>query len=91
MVKSQLLQTLAARHQLPKDQASRAVDTVLEAIQTTLANGDRVELRGFGSFSVKRYPARSGRNPKTGAPVEVPERKRVVFKAGKELRERVDR
>ena len=90
MVKSQLLQTLASRHRLSKDQANRAVDAVLEGIQAALAQGDHVELRGFGTFSIKHRDARTARNPKTGAPAQVPAKKVIAFKAGKELRNRVD-
>ena len=90
MVKLQLIQTLASRHRLSKDQANDVVNAVLEGISTSLTEGNRVELRGFGTFSVKHRDARTARNPKTGAPAQVPAKKIIAFKAGKELRNRVD-
>ena len=67
------------------------VGTVFDEITAALARGDRVELRGFGAFTVKRRNARTGRNPRTGAAVDVDEKAVPFFKAGKELRERVNR
>ena len=67
-----------------------AVKTVLEHMAERLANGDRIEIRGFGSFSLHYRPGRVGRNPKTGAPVSLPAKYVPHFKPGKELRERVD-
>jgi integration host factor subunit beta len=63
---------------------------VLDEIAAALAKGDRVELRGFGAFSVKVRPARQGRNPRTGAPVRVEEKRVPFFRTGKELRERLN-
>ena len=68
----------------------RIVSTVFEEISAALARGDRVELRGFGAFSVKHRPARIGRNPRTGARVQVAEKFVPFFKTGKELRERLN-
>jgi integration host factor subunit beta len=68
----------------------RIVSTVLDEISTALANGDRVELRGFGAFSVKVRPARTGRNPRTGESVSVEEKRVPFFRTGKELRERLN-
>ena len=68
----------------------RIVSTVFEEISAALACGDRVELRGFGAFSVKHRPARIGRNPRTGARVQVAEKFVPFFKTGKELRERLN-
>ena len=68
----------------------RVVSTVLDEITAALAKGDRVELRGFGAFSVKVRPARQGRNPRTGAPVDVEEKRVQFFRTGKELRERLN-
>jgi integration host factor subunit beta len=67
-----------------------AVKTVLEHMAERLANGDRIEIRGFGSFSLHYRPGRVGRNPKTGTPVSLPAKYVPHFKPGKELRERVD-
>lgn len=91
MTKSELIARLAARYpQLVAKDAELAVKTVLEAMATSLAQGQRIEIRGFGSFSLNYRPPRTGRNPKTAAKVNVPEKHVPHFKAGKELRERVD-
>jgi integration host factor subunit beta len=76
VIKSELILRLAGRnpHLHPRD-AEKIVDTVLNEIVTALARGDRVELRGFGSFSVTKRKGRVGRNPRTGATVQVPEKK----------------
>jgi integration host factor subunit beta len=91
MIKSELIAKLAAAnpHLFQRD-VERIVGTIFEEIAAALERGDRVELRGFGAFSVKSRPARTGRNPRTGEPVSV-ERKFVpFFKTGKELRERLN-
>jgi integration host factor subunit beta len=92
MTKSELIADLAAAnpHLLARD-AELIVATVFEEIVAALARGDRVELRGFGAFTVKRRNARTGRNPRTGETVAVEEKFVPFFKAGKELRERVNR
>lgn len=91
MTKSELIAQLAVRHpQLVATDAEMAVRTILDAVSRSLAEGKRVEIRGFGSFSLNYRPPRIGRNPKTGEKVEVPEKYVPHFKAGKELRERVD-
>ena len=91
MTKSELIAQLASRYpQLVATDAEMAVKTILDAVSRSLAEGKRVEIRGFGSFSLNYRPPRTGRNPKTGAKVEVPEKYVPHFKAGKELRERVD-
>lgn len=91
MTKSELIAQLAARHhQLVATDAEMAVKTILDAVSKSLAAGERVEIRGFGSFSLNYRPPRLGRNPKTGEKVKVPEKYVPHFKAGKELRERVD-
>ncbi len=91
MTKSELIAQLASRHpQLLATDAELAVKTILDAVSKSLAAGDRVEIRGFGSFSLNYRPPRLGRNPKTGEKVAVPEKYVPHFKAGKELRERVD-
>ncbi|OXT01918.1 integration host factor subunit beta [Notoacmeibacter marinus] len=91
MIKSELVQTIANRnpHLFQRD-VDRIVNVVLEEISQALIQGDRVELRGFGAFSVKNRPARTGRNPRTGETVEVEEKWVPFFKAGKELRERLN-
>lgn len=91
MIKSELIAKLAELHpHLTHAHAERAVNRVLEEISKALARGERVELRGFGAFSVRKRPARQGRNPRTGDAVSVKEKAVPFFKAGKELRERVD-
>ena len=90
MTKSELIEALSNRRDLTARDAKTIVDTIMTEIGDTLAIGGRVELRGFGSFSVKVRPARQGRNPRTGASVSVAEKRVPFFKAGKELRQRVD-
>ena len=92
MIKSELVEIIANDnpHLYHRD-VENIVNAILEEITTTLAAGNRVELRGFGAFSVKNRPARTGRNPKTGAKVQVDEKWVPFFKTGKELRERLNR
>lgn len=91
MTKSELITRLAQRFpQLVAKDADLAVKVILDALAETLAKGERIEIRGFGSFSLNYRPPRIGRNPKSGAKVEVPAKYVPHFKAGKELRERVD-
>jgi integration host factor subunit beta len=91
MVKSELVEQLAARSgDLDGTDIDRAVCVVLQAIGKALANGQRVELRGFGSFYVKERPARMGRNPRTGAPVSVNVKRRISFRIGKEMHVRLN-
>lgn len=91
MTRSDLIDALAARFPaLVRADAEAAVKLVTETLGSALAKGDRIEIRGFGSFEVKQRKPRLGRNPKTGAKVEVPAKGVPHFKAGKELRERVD-
>ena len=91
MTKSELIDRLAARFpQLVAKDADFAVKMILDAMSGALATGDRIEIRGFGSFALNYRPPRTGRNPKSGDKVLVPEKWVPHFKAGKELRERVD-
>jgi integration host factor subunit beta len=91
MIKSELVQILATRnsHLYHRD-VENIVNAVLDEVSKALADGNRVELRGFGAFSVKHRPARSGRNPRTGESVAVEEKWVPFFKTGKELRERLN-
>ena len=91
MIKSELVQTIANRnpHLFLRD-VENIVNAIFEEITVALAEGNRVELRGFGAFSVKNRPARVGRNPRTGESVEVEEKWIPFFKTGKELRERLN-
>ena len=89
MIKSELVARLSERYpHLYHRDVERIVSTVLDEITKALADGDRVELRGFGAFSVKVRPARQGRNPRTGEAVSVHEKRVPFFRTGKELRER---
>ena len=91
MTKSELIQRLAERNpHLYQRDVERIVSTVFDEIAAALSRGDRVELRGFGAFSVKRRGARIGRNPRTGESVQVGEKHIPFFKTGKELRERLN-
>lgn len=91
MTKSELIARLAERYpQLIAKDADFAVNTILDAMTQSLAVGQRIEIRGFGSFALNTRPPRVGRNPKSGEKVLVPEKRVPHFKAGKELRERVD-
>ena len=91
MTKSELIAQLAERFpQLVAKDADLAVKMILDAMSEALAKGDRIEIRGFGSFALNYRPPRVGRNPKSGDKVSVPEKWVPHFKAGKELRERVD-
>jgi integration host factor subunit beta len=91
MTKSELIERLAARFpQLGAKDADFAVKVLLDALADAMVRGQRIEIRGFGSFSLSYRPPRVGRNPKTGEQVQVPEKYVPHFKAGKELRERVD-
>lgn len=91
MTKSDLVKRLAAAnpHLYLRD-VEKIVATVFEEISLALARGDRVELRGFGAFSVRARDARQGRNPRTGDEVEVPDKQVPHFKTGKELRDRLN-
>jgi len=91
MTKSELITRLAeANPHLYQRDVERIVTTIFDEIATALARGDRVELRGFGAFSVKRRDARQGRNPRTGEQVAVTEKAVPFFKTGKQLRERLN-
>ena len=91
MTRSELINRLADRFpQLVAKDAEFAVRTILDAMAETLADGRRIEIRGFGSFALSHRPPRVGRNPKSGETVMVPEKRVPHFKPGKHLRERVD-
>lgn len=91
MIKSELVQAIAERNpHLYQRDVENIVNAILGEITDALARGDRVELRGFGAFSVKNRPPRTGRNPRTGAKVHVEEKWVPFFKTGKELRERLN-
>lgn len=90
MTRSELITRLAAQFpQLTVKDAELSVKTLLEGMSESLARGERIEIRGFGSFALNDRPARNGRNPSTGKPVPVPAKRVPHFTPGKELRERV--
>jgi integration host factor subunit beta len=91
MTRSDLVEALAARFsQLTQRDAEFAVRTILDAMGDALVKGHRIEIRGFGSFSVNRRSPRMGRNPRSGESVMIPEKRVPHFKPGKALREQVD-
>ena len=91
MTKSELVSSLAARYpQLVAKDTELAVQIILDAMVESLSKGQRIEIRGFGSFDLNYRPPRIGRNPKSGEQVKVAEKYVPHFKAGKEMRERVD-
>ncbi|MFA7597514.1 MAG: integration host factor subunit beta [Novosphingobium sp.] len=91
MIRSELVQALARENpELRAEEVEQVVDIFFEEISARLAEGGRVELRGFGAFSTRQRDARKGRNPRTGEAVDVPRKLAPYFKAGKEMRERLN-
>jgi integration host factor subunit beta len=91
MTKSELIEQLSFKNGLlSKKESELVVNTVLDSIRNALVGGERVEIRGFGSFTVRTRDAREARNPKSGEVVKIPIKKTAFFKTGKELRERVN-
>ena len=90
MNKSQLIETLAKTENLALKKAEDVVNAVFGDLEEALIKGERIEIRGFGSFKIKGYEGYNGRNPKTGEIINVVEKKLPFFKVGKELKERVD-
>jgi len=90
MNKSQLIEALAKAENLALKKAEEVVNTVFSDMEKALTMGERVEIRGFGSFKIKQYDGYQGRNPKTGELIDVKPKKMPFFKCGKELKERVD-
>jgi len=90
MTKSELIDALAERSHLTKARAELVVNCVFEAMTQSLERGEGIEIRGFGSFTVRPYKPYSGRNPRTGEPVPVPAKRLPFFKVGKELKELVN-
>ena len=91
ITKAELVEKVSAQINLTKKQTEVVVNTVFQSITDSLSDGKKVELRGFGSFRIRERNARVGRNPKSGAQVDVPAKRVPFFKAGKELRELVDK
>jgi DNA-binding protein HU-beta len=87
--KSELIDSIAEQSSLSKKDAEKFLNALIESFVNTLSEGDEINLANFGSFKVKTRAARKGRNPQTGAEITIPERKVVVFSAGKNLKESV--
>jgi integration host factor subunit beta len=90
MNKSELIEALAEKINMPMREAGSITNTLIDTMIEALANGDSIEIRGFGSFVVKEYTSYTGRNPKTGQRIKVSPKKLPFFKVGKELREKVN-
>jgi len=91
MNKSELVESLSVQYGLSLKKSEEVVSTIVSALTAALRSGERIEIRGFGSFVVNEYKAYLGRNPKTGEPIEVKPKKLPFFKVGKELREKISR
>jgi integration host factor subunit beta len=90
VTKSELIEMVAQRTGMTKGRAEMVVSTIFDSMTESLARGDGIEIRGFGSFTVRQYKSYEGRNPRTGDVVHVPPKKLPFFKVGKDLRERVN-
>ena len=91
MNKSELIESLSVQYGLSLKKSEEVVNTIVDTLTAALRSGERIEIRGFGSFVVNEYKAYLGRNPKTGEPIEVKPKKLPFFKVGKELREKISR
>src|SRR5450432_2887447 len=91
MLKSDLIAILVAKRQLTQKQAEQTVDAIFDSMKGALCKGDNIEIRGLGAFHVKDYQGYNGRNPKTGAVIPVRPKRGILFRTGKELRDRVNR
>ena len=91
MLKSDLIAILVAKRQLTQKQAEQTVDAIFDSMKVALCKGDNIEIRGLGAFHVKDYQGYNGRNPKTGAVIPVKPKRGILFRTGKELRDRVNR
>ncbi len=90
MTKSELIDAVTERANIPRKRAEEVVNLIFESMKEALMAGDRIEIRGFGSFKTKHYEPYMGRNPKTGKLIQVKEKVLPVFKVGKELKNRVN-
>lgn len=90
MTKSELIDAVARRSKITKSRAEQVVNCMFDAMTASLERGEGIEIRGFGSFTIRAYPGYDGRNPRTGQKVPVPPKRLPHFKAGKELRELVN-
>lgn len=89
MTRSELIEQLATQKEITTRRSEQIISEIFDAMGEALIGGDRIEVRGFGTFTVKEYGTYQGRNPKTGDPIEVKPKKLPFFKVGKELRERI--
>lgn len=89
--KTELIDLVAAQTELPKSETAKTVNTLLDVIKNELAKGEKVALVGFGTFEVRERAARKGRNPQTGAEIEIAAAKAPAFKAGKDFKEAVNK
>ncbi len=90
MTKSDLIENVASKGNLTKDKASTVVNSIFDLMVDAMKKDDRIEIRNFGNFTVRKYPAYTGRNPKTGKPVAVGPKRMPFFKVGLELKNKVD-
>jgi integration host factor subunit beta len=90
MTKSDLIDYLTEKLQMPKGRIEQLVECVFQSMEQALRNGERIEIRGFGSFEIRAYKSYDGRNPRTGETVHVREKRLPFFKVGKELKERIN-
>ena len=90
MNKSDLIEKIVQKSKLPRKRAEQVVNLLFDSMTDALARGDRIEIRGFGSFISKQYKARTGRNPRTGEALTIPESRVVAFKMAKSLRDRLN-
>ena len=91
MLKSDLINILVAKRAITQKQAEATVETIFEAMKEALCRGENIEIRGLGAFHVKNYEGYQGRNPKTGQVIPVKPKRGLLFRTGKELRDRVNR
>ncbi len=91
MLKSDLIATLVQKNGLTQKQAEMAIESIFDSMKAALCRGENIEIRGFGAFHVKHYEGYQGRNPKTGERIDVKPKRGILFRTGKELRERVNR
>jgi integration host factor subunit beta len=90
MTKSDLIDVLCETQKMPKGRAELLINVIFDSMEASLRRGERIEIRGFGSFEIREYRAYEGRNPRTGVAVEVKPKRLPFFKVGKELKERVN-
>ena len=90
MTKSELVETIARKANITKNRAEQVVNCVFDSMSSALERGEGIEIRGFGSFTVRNYKSYNGRNPRSGENVSVPEKRLPFFKVGKELKELVN-